>query len=122
MKYTASAPRRRPLPLRLWGFALFIFYFFRALLLANIDLAKVVLTEKRKRIVPGFISYQVDHLSKLEILVLSHCITLTPGSATIEIAPDFSYLTLHVLDTLTSDALVKSIQNDLEAPILKWSR
>lgn len=122
MKATASAQRRRPLPLRIWGFVRFLLFFFRALLLSAIDMARVVLTRQRNLIVPGFIRYSVDHLSKLEILVLSHCITLTPGSATVEVAPDFSALTLHILDTRTVDAVVKSIREDLEDPILRWTR
>lgn len=122
MRATASSQRRRPLPLRVWGFFRFLLYFFRALFLAAIDMARVVLSRQRKQIVPGFIEYSVDHLSKLEILVLSHCITLTPGSATVEVAPDFSSLTIHVLDTRIVDAVVKSIREDLEDPILRWTR
>lgn len=122
MKQARPPHEKRPLPLRVWGFFLFLLYFIRALVLANIDLAKVVLSKRRKEIVPGFIDYPVDHLSKLEILVLTHCITLTPGSATIDIADDFSSVIVHVLDTRSLDALMKSIRDDLEAPILRWTR
>ncbi len=120
---TVAASSKRPLLLRIWGFIYFLYAFFRELVLANIHLARLVLSpERRDSIVPGFIFYPVDHLSKLEILVLSHCITLTPGSATVEVSKDFSMLTIHILDTRTSEAMVRSIKNDLEAPLLGWTR
>lgn len=122
MSATATTIRKRPLPLRAWGLLLFVVHFFRELTLANLYLAKVVLTKERERIQPGFIRYPVAHLTKFEIFVLSHCITLTPGSATIEISPDFATLTLHVLDLRGVDAFVEGIRKGLEIPILRWTR
>lgn len=123
MKGTASPPvKKRPLPLRVWGFFLFLLYFIRAVVRANVELAIVVLSKRRKEIVPGFIDYPVDHLSPLEILVLSHFISLTPGSTTVEVADDLSSLVVHVFDTRGLDDLLESIRVDLEAPILRWTR
>lgn len=122
MTASASAPRTRPFPLRVVGFVLFVFYFLRALVLANLQLAKTVLFEKRENLAPGFLDYPVEGLSKLEIFVLSHCITLTPGTTTVEIAPDFSRLTLHALDARDPEAVKMDIQRQLEAPILMWTR
>lgn len=122
MNVTASPARKRPLPLRIVGFVLFLYHFFRELVLANLDLASIVLSKKREHIQPGFIEYPVDHLSKLEIFVLSHCITITPGSATIEVTPDHSRLVLHILDTRRAEQMVRSIREDLEEPILRWTR
>lgn len=122
MKAEASAPRKRPLPLRAWGLLLFVYQFFLELVLANIHLAKVVLTKERERIEPGFILYPVAHLTKFEIFLLSHCITITPGSATIDVSPDFATLTLHILDLRGKDEFVESIRTGLELPILRWTR
>jgi multisubunit Na+/H+ antiporter MnhE subunit len=119
---TASSAKKRPLPLRIVGFVLFLYHFFRELVLANFDLASLVLSKKREHIEPGFIEYPVAHLSKLEILILSHCITLTPGSATIEVTPDYSRLVLHILDLRKADAMVRSIREGLEIPLLRWTR
>lgn len=114
--------RKRPIPLRIAGFFLFLGYFLRALVLANLQLAKTVLFTKRDDLTPGFLAYPVEGLSKLEILVLSQCITLTPGTTTVEVAPDFTRLTLHALDARDPAATVRGIRDELEAPILRWTR
>lgn len=122
MSASARPPRRRPVGLRLLGFALFIFHFLRALVLANVQLARAVLFQRRADLAPGFLCYPVEGLSKLEVLVLSHCITLTPGTTTVEISPDFTRLVVHAFDARDPDALVRDIRRDLEAPILRWTR
>jgi multisubunit Na+/H+ antiporter MnhE subunit len=104
------------------GFFLFVLYFLRALILANLQLAKTILFERREDLAPGFLTYPVEQLSKLEILVLSHCITLTPGTTTVEISPDFTRLTLHALDARDAGATLRGIRLGLEAPILRWTR
>lgn len=122
MNSSASSPRRRPILLRVLGFILFVPYFLRALVLANLQLAKTILFEKREDLAPGFLTYPVGQLSKLEILALSHCITLTPGTTTVEISPDFTRLTVHALDARDPEATLSGIRNELEAPILRWTR
>lgn len=113
---------RRALPLRIFGFLLFLIYFFRALLIANLQLARTVLFEKSEDLSPGFLNYSVDELTKLEILLLSHCITLTPGTTTVEISEDFKELLVHALDARDPRATAQSIRDELELPLLRWTR
>jgi multisubunit Na+/H+ antiporter MnhE subunit len=80
------------------------------------------LFQRREDLAPGFLTYPVERLSKLEILVLSHCITLTPGTTTVEISPDFTRLVLHALDARDAEATLRGIRDELEAPILRWTR
>lgn len=122
MSSTVATPRKRALPLRAVGFLVFLFYFFRALVLSNIQLAAVVLFKKREDIVPGFLTYPIEGLTKLEVLVLTHCITLTPGTTSVEISPDFTTLTVHALDASDVEGIVEGIRNDFEIPIQRWSR
>lgn len=122
MSSSASSPRRRPFVLRVIGFVLFVLYFLRALVLANLLLTKTILFEKREDLAPGFLTYPVGHLSKFEILLLSHCITLTPGTTTVEISPDFTRLVLHALYARDPEATVIGIRSDLERPLLRWTR
>ncbi|WP_437782400.1 Na+/H+ antiporter subunit E [Sorangium sp. So ce1097] len=122
MSSPAPSPRRRPFPLRALGFVLFIFYFLRALVVANLQLARCILFERRNDLAPGFLTYPVEQLSKLEIFVLSHCITLTPGTTTVEVSRDFTRLTLHALDARDAEATLRGIRDELEAPILRWTR
>lgn len=118
----ATSPPTQPLVVRAWRFVLFLLYFLRALVSSNIELVRVVLFQRREALAPGFLTYPVETLSKLEILVLSHCITLTPGTTTVEISPDFRRLTVHALDARAPEATLKSIKRDLEDPILGWTR
>jgi len=118
----SSSPNRRSVLLRVLGFLLFLLYFLRAFIFANLQLAKTILFEKRESLTPDFLSYPVEHLSKFEILLLTHCISLTPGTTTVEISPDFKRLTLHALDAKDPEATLRSIRDELEAPILGWTR
>lgn len=122
MSASTSDIQRRSLLSQAVGFFLFVIAFLRALVLANLQLAKTILFEKREDLSPGFLTYPVENLSKLEILVLSHCITLTPGTTTVEISADFTKLTLHALDARDPEATVKSIREELERPLLRWTR
>jgi multisubunit Na+/H+ antiporter MnhE subunit len=96
--------------------------FLRALVVASLQLTRTILFDKRGSLAPGFLAYPVEQLSTFEILVLSHCITLTPGTTTVEISSDFTQLTLHALDARDPEATVRSIRSELEAPILWWTR
>jgi len=122
MSASTVASQKRSLVSRAVGLFLFVLAFLRALVLANLQLAKTILFVKREDLSPGFVTYPVEHLSKLEILVLSHCITLTPGTTTVEVSADFKTLTLHALDARDPEGTVKSIQDELERPILRWTR
>jgi len=114
--------QKQSLVARALGFVLFVIAFLRALVLSNLQLAKTILFEKRENLAPGFVTYPVEHLSKLEILVLSHCITLTPGTTTVDVSADFKQLTLHALDARDPEGTVKGIRDELERPILRWTR
>jgi multicomponent Na+:H+ antiporter subunit E len=113
---------RRSLPARIVGFGIFLLCFLRAFLVANVQLVRIILLERRADLAPGFISYSIDGLSRFEIFVLSQCITLTPGTTTVEIASDFTQLTLHALQAGDPAQTVNSIRLELEAPLLRWTR
>ena len=109
-------------PARVVGFLLFIFHFSRELVLANIAVAKAVLFQKTADLAPGFLSYPLKGLSRFEILLLTHSITLTPGTASVMISEDFTELTVHAFDARDPDAVRASIKTGLEIPLLAWTR
>lgn len=74
------------------------------------------------RLRPGFIYYEVGGLSRLEILLLSHSISLTPGTNTVEISRDFRRLHLHVLDAPDAESVRRSIDENLRRGILAFTR
>jgi len=122
MRPPRSDSNRRPFLLRLLFFYLYLGQILRMMLVANLQLAKSVLFESIDKLEPGFIVYPLEGLSKLEVLVLSHCITLTPGSTSTEISPDFRQLVVHSFGTGDPDAAVMAIKRDLEDPLLRWTR
>lgn len=109
-------------PARVVGFFAFGLHFTRELVLANIAVAKSVLFQKREELAPGFVRYPLTGLKSFEILVLTHSITLTPGTTSVKISDDHSELIVHALDARDPDGVRASIKNGLETPLLAWTR
>ncbi len=109
-------------PARAVGLVVFVACFTRELVLANLLIAKAVLFQKSADFAPGFVNYPLTGLSRFEVLVLTHSITLTPGTASVMIAEDFSELVVHAFDVRDPEAVVAGIRNGLEKPLLSWTR
>lgn len=113
---------RRPLPARVVGFIAYLFHFTRELVLANIAMAKAVLFQKREDLAPGFVRYPIKGLSDFEVLLLTHSITLTPGTTSVEILEREGELVVHAFDARDPEAVRASIRQGLEKPLLAWTR
>lgn len=109
-------------PARVVGFAVFCVCFTRELVLANWVVAKSVLSQRRADFAPGFVTYPLAGLTRFEVLVLTHSITLTPGTASVMISEDFNELTVHAFDARDPAAVVASIRDGLEKPLRSWTR
>jgi multicomponent Na+:H+ antiporter subunit E len=119
---TAHAPNtRRLLPARALAFVVFCLRFFRALIVSNVQMAAVVLFRPVRELSPDFIQYPIGGLSELEVVLLSHCITLTPGTASVEVSDDRQTLVIHALDAKDVERARASIKQ-LEGPLLAWTR
>ncbi len=66
-------------------------YFFKELVIANIRLAKIVLSPSLP-INPGIIKVRTRLKSKMGRLMLANSITLTPGTLTVEIKDEWLYI------------------------------
>lgn len=119
-----SPPRllRRSWPQRALSFFRFCGGFLWALVAANLQMARVVLFRPLRHLTPAFIKYPIKDLSNLEVVLLSHCITLTPGTTSVEISADRTTLVIHALDGSDPAAVCRSIQSELEMPMLAWTR
>lgn len=122
MTSPASLTKKRPWPLRAAGFAVFLAVFTRELVLANIAVAKTVLFQRVDELAPGFVRYATEGLTEFEIVVLSHCITLTPGTTSVEMSEDLKTLVVHALDARDPQGVCDGIKKTLETPILAWTR
>jgi multisubunit Na+/H+ antiporter MnhE subunit len=118
----SSSGQPIPLLLRVWNFGCFVIRFIRELVLANFAVAKSVLFQRRADLAPGFLDYDLRGLSSFEIVVLTHCITLTPGTASVEVSDDQKSLVVHALDARDPAAVLLSIKEGLEVPLLAWTR
>lgn len=114
--------KRRPLPLRVLGFIAFVAIFLRELWLANLHLAKAALFMKRSEFAPGFLLYPLDNLTEFEILILTHTITLTPGTTSVMIDEEAQSLVIHAFDAHDEEELVRGIHASLERAILGFTR
>jgi multisubunit Na+/H+ antiporter MnhE subunit len=119
-----SPPLRslRTWPRRAFHLVRFGSRFVRALLVSNLQMARVVLFRPVRDLAPDFIAYPISGLTPLEIVVLSHCITLTPGTTSVEISADRTTLLVHALEADDPAGVCAAIKRDLEAPLLAWTR
>jgi multicomponent Na+:H+ antiporter subunit E len=107
---------------RLLAFVAYVFAFVVALVRANLDVARLVLSP-RMRLRPGFLAVPMEAESDLEITFLANSITLTPGTISVHVAHDHRMIVIHALDVGDDpDALRRDIRNTLEARILRWTR
>ena len=74
--------------------------FIKALVQANIEVAKIVLTPKLP-INPGIVKLKTTLKNDYDKLVLANAITLTPGTITIDLRGEDIYI--HVLNLKTTD-------------------
>ncbi len=91
-------------------------------LVANFNVAAVVLLRPRDRLAPNFLTYDTSGLTPGEILLLCYCITLTPGTVSIRVSDDQKSLVIHALDAADPAAIRDSILRDLQKPIQAFTR
>lgn len=114
--------QRHSLPVRAAAFVVFAACFFKELLMANITVARTVLLQPRSALAPGFVTYDLRGLTPFEIVVLTHCITLTPGTTSVELSHNNATLLVHALDARDPEGVRASIRSGLEVPLLRWTR
>lgn len=100
----------------------FVFIFLWLFLVSNYQIAKAILTRSRESMVPNFIIYDISGLTKAEILILSHCITLTPGTCSVDISPDMRRLTIHAFEAGHPEEVREEITQKLKNNILQFTR
>lgn len=104
------------------AFVGFVLVFTREFLVANAKVAWMVLFRSRDSLHPNFMTYDVTGLTRHEILLLSYCISLTPGTTTVDVAPDFKTLILHALDANQPDQVRAEVDRTLKRSILAFTR
>lgn len=101
---------------------LYLFIFGKQFLLSCWNIFHAALLVPVDQLNPRLITYDVEGLSRLEILLLSHSISLTPGTTTVEISEDFSTFLIHVFNTGSPDEVRDEITTTLRRGILAFTR
>jgi len=92
----------------------FLARFLREVVVANLQMVRIVLSP-RIRVRPGIIRYPLDVRTDSGITLLADSITLTPGTLTVDVAPDRSALYIHVIDIDEPERVRRQIKQSLEA-------
>ncbi len=94
-----------------------IFYVFLVLwdiVVANIEVAWIVLTRSNASLRPAWIAVPLDLRRPEAITILAGTITLTPGTVSADLSDEGHSLLVHVLDTADPDAVRDEIKNRYE--------
>ena len=94
-----------------WKALALLLVFCKEVLMANLMVLYYVVSPLKK-LNPGIIAMHVDFKTDYELVLLANMITLTPGTLTLEIAPDNKTLFLHVLDCSHPEALIDHIRRE----------
>jgi multicomponent Na+:H+ antiporter subunit E len=107
---------------RVWGFTLFMGVFAREMWNSTKSVAATVLKTPVEELHPNLVTLDTRGLSPLEILLLTHCITLTPGTTSVDVAEDKSWIMVHALDGRKPKDVRASIEGALRDSILRFTR
>lgn len=102
--------------------AFFLRVFGAAFLRSSWEVLRISLSGEIDRLRPRVLTYDVTGMNAFEILLLTHCISLTPGTTTVDVSDDFTRLTLHALDAPDPEAVRRDIDETLKRGILAFTR
>jgi multicomponent Na+:H+ antiporter subunit E len=92
--------------------------FLRELLVANVQVAWWIL-RPRLRVRPAMIRLPIELKTDLGISTLAGMISLTPGTVTVDVAPDRKSLDVHCLNVTDIEAVKHTIKTSFEKPLLE---
>jgi multicomponent Na+:H+ antiporter subunit E len=115
-------PRQAPYFRRVFGFIRFIAVFVRELVLSTVSVARVVLLQHPRDLYPNLLTLDTRGMSGFEVLMLSQCITLTPGTCTVMVGPEKNWILVHALEGRDAQAVREGIESSLKEAILRFSR
>jgi multicomponent K+:H+ antiporter subunit E len=106
-------PDRPPLP-RPWRFGAYMLIVIWDILVANVQVAMIVLFKRNRDMSPNWVLIPLDLRTPEAISVLAGTITLTPGTVSSDLSADGSALLVHALDADDPDAVRDEIKHRYE--------
>lgn len=107
---------------RVRAFVLFIFRFMHEVIRANLHIMHVALTREGGKIPGDFVHYNIADMTDLEVLLLSYCISLSPGTMVADRSDDNTILVLHAFACGSPDEVRALIDRTLRDNILAFTR
>lgn len=105
----------RPRGFRVWRMLAYILLVLWDILVANVQVAWIVLTRRNKNLRPAWVVVPLDLRQPEAITVLAGTITLTPGTVSADISNTGHCLLVHALDAADPDAVRDEIKQRYEA-------
>lgn len=102
---------------RVGKLVMFAAYYVKILVKSNWVVAKVVLGGKWDQ-QPRIIRYSVEGLTDLQVTVLANAITLTPGTLSMDVSDDGTFLYVHCMNAPDREAAIKEL-DELRDHILR---
>lgn len=100
----------------------FGFIFLQQVVSSNLRLVGAVLRRDAGRLEGDYISYSVEGLTNLEVLLIAQCISLTPGTIVADKSDDGRALILHTFASGSPDEIRRALDEGLKRPILAITR
>ncbi len=98
---------------KLWRIIIFVAYFLKELMIANVRVAYSVLAPNNQ-MRPGIAAIPLDIKSDAEITMLANLITLTPGTLSLDVSDDRKVLYVHGIHIYDLDEFKQDIKNGFE--------
>lgn len=96
-------------------------YFCKEFILSCLYVARDALA-REPALHPAIVEMPLDAKTDLEIFLVANLISLTPGTLTLDVAPDRSFLVIHSIYAKDPDKLVADLKSGMEAQVLKVFR
>ncbi len=106
---------------KLWRIVGFFFYFLKEMIVSSLRVAYDVVTPPIHAR-PGVIEVPIEAKTDLEITLLANLITLTPGTLTLDVAPDRKSLYVHAMFASDPEKVRAEIKNGMERRLLELMR
>lgn len=100
---------------------MFVLYFIKELILANLKVAYDIITPT-DYMEPGIIAVPLDVETDLEITLLANLVTLTPGTLSLDVSSDRKTLYVHALYVKDAESFREEIKSGFEKRLLEVLR
>lgn len=100
---------------------MFVFYFLKEIIIANLKVAFDIITPKNY-MKPGIIAFPLDVKTDIEITLFTNLLSLTPGTLSLDVSSDKKTLYVHALYVQNSDIFKAELKNGLEKRLLEVLR